>query len=147
MSHLAVQLVIGKLLTDERFRQDCVARGRDCLVALAERGIDLTADEIRALIDIDPQVWAGTARKMDRLVEAVAHTSAAPARPLTNRERQVLRAVFEGLTNKQIAGQLRVSEGAIKATLQQLFRKAHVRTRAQLVRVAVEELIGFGQRA
>ena len=42
---------------------------------------------------------------------------------LTTRERQVLQALYEGLTNKEIAGQLGVSESAIKATLHSYFRK------------------------
>jgi DNA-binding NarL/FixJ family response regulator len=57
---------------------------------------------------------------------------------LTTRERQVLEGIFEGLTNKEIAGRIGVSESAIKATLQQLFEKLNVRTRSQLVRVALE---------
>jgi DNA-binding NarL/FixJ family response regulator len=57
---------------------------------------------------------------------------------LTARERHVLQALFEGLTNKEIAAQLNVSESAVKATLQQLFQKTRVRTRSQLVRIALE---------
>jgi DNA-binding NarL/FixJ family response regulator len=56
----------------------------------------------------------------------------------TERDRQVLRGVFEGLANKEIAERLGVSESAIKASLQQLFSKTGVRTRGQLVRVALE---------
>lgn len=58
---------------------------------------------------------------------------------LTPRERLVLKGVFGGLTNKEIAAQLQVSEGAIKAVMQQLFDKTGVRTRAQLVRIALEK--------
>jgi DNA-binding NarL/FixJ family response regulator len=61
---------------------------------------------------------------------------------LTTRERQVLQALFEGLTNKEIGGQLGVSESAVKATLQQLFQKTRVRTRSQLVRIALESSLG-----
>jgi two-component system, NarL family, nitrate/nitrite response regulator NarL len=57
----------------------------------------------------------------------------------TERDREVLRAVFEGLANKEIADRLGVSESAIKASLQQLFSKTGVRTRSQLVRVALEQ--------
>ncbi|HPT27720.1 MAG TPA: response regulator transcription factor [Bryobacteraceae bacterium] len=56
----------------------------------------------------------------------------------TERDRIVLRGVFDGLANKEIAEQLRVSESAIKASLQQLFSKTGVRTRSQLVRAALE---------
>ena len=57
---------------------------------------------------------------------------------LTAREEQVLQGVFEGLANKEIATRLNVSESSVKATLQQLFRKSGVRTRSQLVRIALE---------
>ena len=56
---------------------------------------------------------------------------------LTKREQTVLRGLLDGLTNKKIGRQIGVSESAIKATLQQLFDKAGVRTRSQLVRAAL----------
>ncbi len=64
---------------------------------------------------------------------------------LTKREQQVLRSVFEGLTNKEIAVQLDVTESAVKATLQQLFQKTGVRTRSQLVRIALERSLGTSE--
>ena len=57
---------------------------------------------------------------------------------LSPRERQVLTGVVEGLANKEIAGRLDISESSVKAALQQLFFKTGVRTRSQLVRVALE---------
>jgi len=61
------------------------------------------------------------------------------AERFTERERQVLSHVFEGLANKEIAEQIGVSESSVKATLQQLFSKTGVRTRSQLVRIALEQ--------
>ena len=58
---------------------------------------------------------------------------------LTEREKQVLSFVFEGLANKQVADRLQISETSVKASLQQLFAKTGVRTRSQLVRVALEQ--------
>lgn len=58
---------------------------------------------------------------------------------LTERERRVLSFIFEGLANKQIADRLEISESAVKASLQQLFTKTGVRTRSQLVRIALEQ--------
>jgi len=57
---------------------------------------------------------------------------------LTGREKDVLRGVLEGASNKIIADMLHVSESSVKATLQQLFTKTGVRTRSQLVRIALE---------
>jgi two-component system, NarL family, nitrate/nitrite response regulator NarL len=51
----------------------------------------------------------------------------------------VLRFVLEGLSNKVIAAHLGISESYVKALLQSLFRKTGVRTRGQLVRVALEQ--------
>jgi len=60
--------------------------------------------------------------------------------PLTARERVVLKGVFEGLSNKEIAARIQTSEGSVKAAMQQLFDKTGVRTRSQLVRIALERL-------
>jgi two-component system nitrate/nitrite response regulator NarL len=60
--------------------------------------------------------------------------------PLFNeRQLRVLRFVLEGLSNKVIAAHLGISESYVKALLQSLFRKTGVRTRGQLVRVALEQ--------
>jgi two-component system, NarL family, nitrate/nitrite response regulator NarL len=75
-----------------------------------------------------------------RVLEQRDAPSAETARAkLTERERQVLSFVFEGLANKQIADRLQISETAVKASLQQLFAKTGVRTRSQLVRIALEQ--------
>jgi two-component system nitrate/nitrite response regulator NarL len=58
---------------------------------------------------------------------------------LTERDRTVLRFVLQGLTNREIAARLEVSEGAVKASLRQVCSKLAVRTRAQLVKVALEQ--------
>ncbi len=64
----------------------------------------------------------------------------AHARPqLAARETEVLRYLVQGLANKEIAVRLDISESSVKNTLQQLFAKTEVRTRAQLVRVALED--------
>jgi two-component system nitrate/nitrite response regulator NarL len=62
----------------------------------------------------------------------------ADTRPFTPRERQILRSVFSGKSNKEIAHDMNISESLVKAVLQQLFAKTGVRTRSQLVRTAIE---------
>ena len=73
------------------------------------------------------------------LVESVNARGANPP-ALTDRDRSVLRLLLEGCANKEIAAELNLSESAVKAALQQLFAKTNVRTRSQLVRVALERL-------
>ena len=57
---------------------------------------------------------------------------------LNSREMDVLRLVVQGSSNKEIASRMNISESAVKNALQQLFGKTEVRTRSQLVRVALE---------
>jgi len=57
---------------------------------------------------------------------------------LNPRETEVLRFLVQGMANKEIAGRMNLSESGVKNTLQQLFTKSGVRTRSQLVRVALE---------
>jgi two-component system, NarL family, nitrate/nitrite response regulator NarL len=92
------------------------------------------------------ELWVDQ-RVIQQLADGVAQRDEQSFRKLlTEREQQVLRGLFEGLSNKEIAGQLGVSESAIKATLQQLFQKARVRTRSQLVRIAIEGSLGTARK-
>jgi DNA-binding NarL/FixJ family response regulator len=98
------------------------------------------AKAVRLIMDgelwVDPKVIQLMADRVDQREDE----SVSPL--LTEREQQVLRGIFEGLTNKEIGAQLGVTDGAVKATLQQLFQKTGVRTRSQLVRIALEGSLG-----
>jgi len=59
-------------------------------------------------------------------------------RDITERQRLILHSILDGLSNKEIATRLECSETSVKASIQELFAKAGVRTRSQLVRVAIE---------
>ena len=89
------------------------------------------------------ETWLDPA-SLQAVVEAVKRpdSPSAPSRPFTERESQVLRGVFEGLSNKEIGARLAISESSVKAALQQLFQKTGVRTRSQLVRIVLEEYGG-----
>jgi DNA-binding NarL/FixJ family response regulator len=79
---------------------------------------------------------------LQAVIEAAKNPEPAQDRPFTERESQVLRGVFEGLSNKEIGVRLDISESSVKAALQQLFQKTGVRTRSQLVRIVLEEYGG-----
>lgn len=72
------------------------------------------------------------------LISAASEPAEEAATPLGDRDRSILRFLLEGLSNKEIATHLRLSESAVKAALQGLFAKTGVRTRSQLVRIALE---------
>jgi DNA-binding NarL/FixJ family response regulator len=119
----------------------------DTLRALEEgaAGIFLKHNPPSQLIEaihrvIQGEVWLDS--KAVRALVAGAHGRGGAGHSnddLSARERLVLRCVFEGLTNKEIAGKMQMSESSVKAVLQQLFDKTGVRTRSQLVRIALEK--------
>ena len=106
-------------------------------------GVFLKHDPPAVLVDAIREVLAGKVwfeqNDLRRIVGRASEEEAPRTRKLTEREQQVLVGVFDGLANKQIAERLQVSESSVKATLQQLFQKTGVRTRSQLVRIALEQ--------
>jgi len=95
-----------------------------------------TAPKLAAIIaDVSEEADAASSNLTPAERQADRHERA----QLTDRERDVLRSLVQGLANKEIASRMEVSESTIKNTLQQLFAKTNVRTRAQLVRVALEQ--------
>jgi DNA-binding NarL/FixJ family response regulator len=85
------------------------------------------------------EMWLDSRAVQSLVSGAAGKSEQVAAGSLTARERSVLKAVFEGLTNKEIGGRLQISESSVKAVLQQLFEKTGVRTRSQLVRIALEK--------
>ena len=65
MSHNGVESVIGKLVTDERFRERFFVDARGALDELKGRGCEVTAVEIAALLTIDPAALDAFAAGMD----------------------------------------------------------------------------------
>ncbi len=109
-------------------------------------GIFLKHNPPRLLLEAIRAVASGS-EWMDPRLTPAATTGAKKDAHLSPREQQVLRYVFEGLSNKEMAYQLGVSQSSIKATLQHLFDKMGVRTRGQLVRIAIERSLEDARRA
>ena len=62
----------------------------------------------------------------------------APSVVLTPRERDVVRGVIGGRTNREIAGELGLREQAVKNLLSTVYQKCHVRSRLELALFVVE---------
>ena len=105
-------------------------------------GIFPKTDSPRALVEAIRKVNAGEAWLKQDHLQLLLDNLSEPARQgektLSARERAVLRGVVDGLANKEIATELQISESSVKAALQQVFTKTGVRTRSQLVRVALD---------
>lgn len=78
-------------------------------------------------------------RYLRGLFTAVDPGSVDPRPSLSEREIQVLRLLLEGRVNKEIGSEMGLSESSVKAVLSGLFDKLGVRTRSQLVKVALDQ--------
>ena len=105
-------------------------------------GIFLKQAPFRELVDSMKVVAGGgtwSAGSLTAIDEAPASSGRSRDPVFTERQIGVLRFVVEGLSNKEIAWRLQISESYVKAILQDLFHKTSLRTRGQLVRAAFEQ--------
>lgn len=72
MAQRIIELLIGRLITDERFRDDFIAAPEATLVALAAQGMDLNRIEIAALVNTDPAAWTQAAHALDPRLQKVS---------------------------------------------------------------------------
>jgi len=90
------------------------------------------------------QVWANT-KQMNSLIDAVAQVptvrliNAKGVNLLSRREEEVVRLVAEGLSNHDIAQQMRLSDHTIKNHLFRIFEKLGISNRVELVLYTVSQ--------
>jgi hypothetical protein len=78
MSHRNVQLVIGRLVTDEELRHQFLRAPHETLAQLSERGWDLTPAEMDALIETDAHLWNWVAVKLPSRLQRCSLRSEPP---------------------------------------------------------------------
>jgi hypothetical protein len=61
----SIEVVIGRLVTDEEFRQTFASDPQRALGELLERGTRLTPTEIAALVATDSTMWGRIAEQID----------------------------------------------------------------------------------
>jgi DNA-binding NarL/FixJ family response regulator len=128
---LATRIVfLTASLTDERMLQ---------AVNLGIYGIVLKDSAPESLLDCLDQVIAGGRWLAADLVQSALmretarrRTGRGPIEALTTREAEVMRLVTSGLSNKQVARQLALSEGTVKIHLHNVYRKLNLGSRTAL---------------
>ena len=133
------QVLIVTGTVSDRDAVDLVRRGASGIF-LKESPPAMLAKGIRKVMS--GERWLSQ-RYLSAVVQALGSPPPEKPKPqFTRREREVLRGVMEGLSNKEIASRLESTESAVKSLVQQLFGKTGVNSRSQLVRVALESPAG-----
>ncbi|HZU24072.1 MAG TPA: response regulator transcription factor [Bryobacteraceae bacterium] len=113
------------------------------LVEVGVSGILHKEHSTDALFKTIRNIAAGDVALEQRYLRALFQAASRPrksrSKALTERDKAVLRLVFNGLTNREMAERLGISEAAVKASLRLVSDKLGARTRAQLVKVALEQ--------
>ncbi len=94
-------------------------------------------------VPLEPSAFSQTGKEADRdgKIEKMLEL-------LTPRERQIARLVSEGMSNKEIARRLDVSQGTVKVHLHNIFQKLEITNRTVLATISwLQRTSGFGALA
>jgi len=110
---------------------------------LKEISIEEVASAIRAVVSgqslISPSMASKLLNEFTSLAKKAEERQAVPAPRLTERELEVLKLVAEGMSNREIAGELYISENTVKNHVRNILEKLHLHTRMEAVVYAVRE--------
>jgi len=102
---------------------------------------DISADELAQAIRA---AHAGRSTLSPEAAQALVHAASQPPAPgldLTEREREVLALMIEGLNNTQIAGRLTISPSTVKSHVSNILAKLGVASRTEAVTLALRNNI------
>ena len=134
--------VASVVLTGSESQNDYVQ-----VVRLGARGLVLKADDPKKLFSAIRAVAEGDLAFSDEIAHSVLDAMVSDQPPASNsmtrlsdRERQVSYMVARGMRNRDIAGELKISENTVKRHLQSIFSKTGSRDRLELVVLALAEI-------
>jgi DNA-binding NarL/FixJ family response regulator len=135
-----VKVVIVTVSEDEQDLFEAIKSGAEgyLLKGMSEEELNATLTRISAG---EPALSPGLAAKIleefARMGREGAGKPGGPEDELTDREREVLRLVAEGATNREIASRLYVSENTVGFHMKNILAKLHLKNRAQAAVFAI----------
>jgi DNA-binding NarL/FixJ family response regulator len=122
---------------DEFIFQGLQAGGRGYILKDADPETMLRA--IRAVAHGESLLGTTVAQKVMRQFSALPGKQPSLFDDLTPRELEVLKLIAEGLSNKEIAEELIISEKTVKNHINNIFSKLHVNDRSQAMLYAIRK--------
>jgi two-component system NarL family response regulator len=112
---------------------------------LKEISIEEVAGAIRSVVSgqslITPSMASKLLVEFSNLAKKAEAKQAVPSPRLTSRELEVLKLVAQGMSNKEIAAELYISENTVKNHVRNILEKLHLHSRMEAVVYAVREKI------
>ncbi|MFZ6003906.1 MAG: response regulator [Actinomycetota bacterium] len=110
---------------------------------LKEISIEEVATAIRAVVGgqslISPSMASKLLSEFTSMAKRADERQSVPSPRLTDRELEVLKLVAQGMSNKEIASELYISENTVKNHVRNILEKLHLHSRMEAVVYAVRE--------
>jgi len=110
---------------------------------LKEISIEEVASAIRSVVSgqslISPSMASKLLTEFTNLAKKADERQSVPTPRLTERELEVLQLVAQGMSNREIAGELYISENTVKNHVRNILEKLHLHSRMEAVVYAVRE--------
>jgi two-component system, NarL family, response regulator DevR len=137
-SHPETAVLIVSTYSDDELVNQCIQAGaKGYLIKDIERFS--LKESIRAVHRGEAAVSPAVAAKVLARLRHTA-TSDVPAGPqLSNSQREILRLISQGYSNREIASRIHLSENTVKSHTQEIFRKLQVRNRVEAAIRATKE--------
>ena len=114
-----------------------------CGYLLKEVSVEEVADSVRAVVQgqtlISPSMASKLLTEFVALDKRVTEKHKYPSPTLTTRELEVLKLVAKGMSNREIADELYISENTVKNHVRNILEKLHLHSRMEAVIYAVRE--------
>ena len=138
----STRIIMLTVSDDEADLFDAVKAGANGYL-LKDVSVEEVADAVRAVVQgqslITPSMATKLISEFSSLAKRVEEADATPSQRLTEAELDVLRRVAAGLTNEEIAEQLRISAAAVKNHVGNILVKLQLRSRLEAAMLAVDQ--------
>src|SRR5258705_9602815 len=137
--NLSTRLVFFTASVEDRELIVSAAAGA-CGVILKDVALEILVQSLRQIADgqmLLPQLPSDQAESREKRNIAVTETALTV---LTDRERQIMRLVSGGLSNKEIGRRLNITDGTIKQHLHHIFQKLAISNRTVLAALAISQM-------
>jgi DNA-binding NarL/FixJ family response regulator len=138
----ATKIIMLTVSDDEDDLYDAVKAGANGYL-LKEISVEEVAEAIRAVVQgqslISPTMASMLLSEFNVLAKKAEERQQYPTPALTTRELEVLKLVAKGMSNREIADALYISENTVKNHVRNILEKLHLHSRMEAVIYAVRE--------
>lgn len=133
----STKVIMLTILDDDHHILEAIRQGADGYVLKKSNPLKIT-EAIRQVFDGGAVLTPMVAKQVLAYLQTGEIRSGAPSN-LTQREKEILALITQGMTNDTIAGQLFISPQTVRNHIKNIYDKLQVHSRAQVVAKALKE--------